>query len=405
MSNIIIIFANIKYDFIFAKIMITRSLTDKIQQLATKFPVVALTGPRQSGKSTLLKYIFPDYKYVTLEDLDIRSFAIADPRGFLATYNNHVIIDEAQRVPQLFSYLQTHIDRLNEPGMYMLSGSRNFHLMEAIDQSLAGRVAILKLLPFSRLELHDGAILPDTIDKQIFTGFYPRIFDKSIDPTDYYPSYINTYIERDVRQILNVTNLTRFTRFLRLCAGRIGQLLNKSSLAVEAGITIPTVDSWLSVLEASYITYCLEPNYKNYNKRIVKSPKLYFYDTGLACSLLGLTSPEQVSTHYMRGELFENLVITQFIKNSFNKGVIPDLTFWRDSTGLEVDLINTLGQNLYAYEIKSGSTFNQSYFDGLKKWSRISDTPPDRLAVIYGGESSLQTSSGKVISIQTHFDI
>lgn len=404
-SKIIIIFAKIKFDFIFAKTMIERSLTTKIQQLATKFPVVALTGPRQSGKSTLLKYIFPDYKYVSLEDLDIRSFAIADPRGFLATYNNHVIIDEAERVPQIFSYLQTHIDKLNEPGMYMLSGSRNFHLMEAIDQSLAGRVAILKLLPFSRLELHEGAILPDSIDKQIFTGFYPRIYDKGIAPIDYYPSYINTYIERDVRQILNVTNLTRFTRFLRLCAGRIGQLLNKSSLAVETGITIPTVDSWLSVLEASYITYCLEPNYKNYNKRIVKSPKLYFYDTGLACSLLGLTSADQVATHYMRGELFENLVITQFIKNSLNKGITPDLTFWRDSSGLEVDLIHTLGQDLFAYEIKSGRTFNQSYFNGLKKWSGISDTPSDHLAVVYGGESSFQTSSGQVISLPTTYTI
>lgn len=385
--------------------MIPRTLSSKLQYLATKFPVVALTGPRQSGKSTLLKYLFPDYRYVSLEDLDIRSFAATDPRGFLSTYDNHVIIDEAERVPELFSYLQTHIDKYNDPGMYMLSGSRNFHLMDAIDQSLAGRVAILKLLPFSRLELNDGGILPTTINDQIFTGFYPRIYDRNIYPTDYFPSYINTYIERDVRQILNVTNLARFTRFLRLCAGRIGRLLNKSSLAVEAGITIPTVDSWLSVLEASYILYCLEPNYRNYNKRIVKSPKLYFYDTGLACSLLGLTSAEQVATHYMRGELFENLVITQFIKSEYNRGVSPDLTFWRDSTGLEIDLINTKGVDLYAYEIKSGSTFNQSYFDGLKKWGVISGTPSDRLAVVYGGESSFQTSSGKVISFQTDFNI
>ena len=385
--------------------MIERSLASKIQYLATKFPIVALTGPRQSGKSTLLKYLFPNYEYVSLEDLDMRTFATEDPRGFLMTFSNHVIIDEAERVPHLFSYLQTHIDNLNETGMYMLSGSRNFHLMEAIDQSLAGRTAILKLLPFSRLELHNGDILPDSIDRQIFTGFYPRIYDKDIHPTDYYPSYINTYIERDVRQILNVTNLNRFTRFLRLCAGRIGQLLNKSSLAVEAGVTIPTVDSWLSVLEASYITYSLEPNYKNYNKRIVKSPKLYFYDTGLACSLLGITSAEQVSTHYMRGELFENLVITQFIKNSLNNGVSPDLTFWRDSTGLEVDLINTIGQDQFAYEIKSGRTFNQSYFDGLKKWSGISGTPSERLAVVYGGESSFKTSFGNVIALPTNFTI
>ncbi|MDE6310386.1 MAG: ATP-binding protein, partial [Muribaculaceae bacterium] len=367
--------------------MIERTLSPKIQQLATKFPVVALTGPRQSGKSTLLKHLFPEYRYVSLEDLDMRAFAMSDPRGFLATYDRQVIIDEAERVPELFSYLQTHIDKLNEPGMYLLSGSRNFHLMDAIDQSLAGRVAVLKLLPFSRLELNNGGILPSGINEQIFTGFYPRIFDKNIYPTDYYPSYINTYIERDVRKILNVTNLSRFTRFLRLCAGRIGQLLNKSSLAVEAGITIPTVDSWLSVLEASYITYCLEPNFKNYNKRIVKSPKLYFYDTGLACSLLGITSADQLSTHYMRGELFENLVITQFIKNKLNTGITPDLTFWRDSSGLEVDLINTLGQESCADEIKSGTTFKPSYFDGRKKWAALSGAPAERLAGVCGGET------------------
>lgn len=378
--------------------MINRTLSSKIQQLASKFPIIALTGPRQSGKSTLLRHMFPEYRYVSLEDLDLRTFAMTDPRGFLSTYNNRVIIDEAERVPSLFSYLQTHVDNVNETGMYMLSGSRNFHLMETIDQSLAGRVAVLKLLPFSRHELKNGNMLPETINNQIFTGFYPRIYDKEIYPSDYYPSYINTYVERDVRQILNVTDLTRFTRFLRLCAGRIGQLLNKSSLAVEAGITIPTVDSWLSVLEASYITYCLEPNYKNYNKRIVKTPKLYFYDTGLACNLLGITSSEQVASHYLRGELFENLVINQFIKDNLNRGNTPDLTFWRDSSGLEVDLVVTEGQQQLAYEIKSGSTYSPAYFKGLKKWSNLSETPVENLAVIYGGDQSLQTSSGKVIS-------
>lgn len=383
--------------------MIKRDIELKVRQLAEKFPVVTITGPRQSGKSTLLKSLFPEYRYVSLENLDVRAFASEDPKGFLKTYDSRVIIDEAERVPSLFSYLQTHIDESGQVGMYMLAGSRNFHLMDAIDQSLAGRTAILKLLPFSRHELKEADSLNPNINSQIFTGFYPRIYDRDIDPNDYYPSYIATYVERDVRSILNVTNLVGFTRFIRLCAGRIGQLLNKASLATEAGITIPTVDSWLSVLEASYILYRLEPNYNNYNKRIVKTPKLYFYDTGLACSLLGITSAEQLDSHFLRGGLFENLVINQFIKESYNKGVNPDLTFWRDSTGLEVDLVETKGINQFGYEIKSGSTYNASFFNGLKKWGDLSKTPSDRLTVIYGGDEKLQTSSGLVLPISDTF--
>lgn len=383
--------------------MIKRDIELKVRQLAEKFPVVTITGPRQSGKSTLLKSLFPEYRYVSLENLDVRALASEDPKGFLKTYESKVIIDEAERVPALFSYLQTHIDESGQVGMYMLAGSRNFHLMDAIDQSLAGRTAILKLLPFSRHELKEADSLNPNINSQIFTGFYPRIYDRDIDPNDYYPSYIATYVERDVRSILNVTNLVGFTRFIRLCAGRIGQLLNKASLATEAGITIPTVDSWLSVLEASYILYRLEPNYNNYNKRIVKTPKLYFYDTGLACSLLGITSAEQLDSHFLRGGLFENLVINQFIKDSYNKGVNPDLTFWRDSTGLEVDLVETKGINQFGYEIKSGSTYNASFFNGLKKWGDLSKTPSDRLTVIYGGDEKLQTSSGLVLPLSDFF--
>ncbi len=383
--------------------MIYRTLSSKIQQLSTKFPIVTLTGPRQSGKSTLLKALFPDYRYLSLENLDMREFALKDPHGFLATYPSHVIIDEAERVPELFSYIQTHVDSVNEPGMYMLAGSRNFHLMAAIDQSLAGRTAVLKLLPLSRRELHEAQKLPGQINSQIFTGFYPRIYDKDIHPADYYPSYITTYVERDVRSLLKIVDLNRFTRFIRLCAGRIGQLLNMSSLATEAGITIPTVDSWLSVLEASYILYRLEPNFNNYNKRIVKSPKLYFYDTGLACSLLGITSADQLDSHFLRGGLFENMVVNQFVKEALNAGRRPDLTFWRDSAGLEVDLIETKGSEMYAYEIKSGETYHSDYFNGLSKWGQLSSTPPERRAVIYGGENSLRTKDGDVVSLRTHF--
>lgn len=383
--------------------MIERILGSKIKQLGSKFPIVTLTGPRQSGKSTLLKNLYPDYKYVSLENPDMRAFASDDPNGFLKTYDNHVIIDEAERVPTLFYYLQTHVDDVNEEGMYMLAGSRNFHLMAAIDQSLAGRTAVLKLLPFSRKELHEADLLPSEINGQIFKGFYPRIYDKDIAPTDYYPSYITTYVERDVRVMLNVADLSRFTRFIRLCAGRIGQLLNKANLATEAGVTIPTVESWLSVLEASYILYRLEPNFNNYNKRIVKTPKLYFYDTGLACSLLGITSPEQLDTHYLRGGLFENLVINQFIKDSYNKGANPDLTFWRDSTGLEVDLVETNGLTQNGFEIKSGSTFNPSFFDSLNKWGALADVPENQRTVIYGGDRSLTTSNGKVLSFASTY--
>lgn len=378
--------------------MINRDIADKIKQLSEKFPIVTVTGPRQSGKSTLLKHIFSDWRYVSLENPDMRSFASEDPNGFIKTFDNHVIIDEAERVPSLFSYLQTHIDDINETGMYMLAGSRNFHLMAAIDQSLAGRTAIMKLLPLSRHELHEAGELSNTINEQIFKGFYPRIYDKDIAPTDYYPSYIATYVERDVRAMLNIGDLGRFTRFIRLCAGRIGQLLNKSNLATETGVTIPTVESWLSVLEASYILYRLEPNFNNYNKRIVKTPKLYFYDTGLACSLLGITSSEQLDVHFLRGGLFENMVVNQFIKDGLNRGIMPDLTFWRDSSGTEVDLVETNGLEQHGYEIKSGNTFTASFFDGLRKWGELSHTPESRRTVIYCGSNDLQTSNGRVVA-------
>lgn len=383
--------------------MIKRDLSYKIKQLSEKFPIITVTGPRQSGKSTLLKNLFPDYRYVSLENPDMRSFATEDPNGFIKTFDNHVIIDEAERVPSLFSYIQTHIDDVNETGMYMLAGSRNFHLMAAIDQSLAGRTAIMKLLPFSRHELNDAGKLPPNINEQIFKGFYPRIYDKDIAPTDYYPSYIATYVERDVRAMLNIGDLSRFTRFIRLCAGRIGQLLNKSNLATEAGVSIPTIESWLSVLEASYILYRLEPNFNNYNKRIVKTPKLYFYDTGLACSLLGITSAEQLDIHFLRGALFENMVINQFMKDGLNNGLTPDLTFWRDSTGVEVDLVVTEELKQHGYEIKSGSTYSPSFFDGLKKWGELSQTRESGRTVVYLGDKDLQTSNGNVISFHHHF--
>ncbi|MDR2122351.1 MAG: ATP-binding protein [Flavobacteriaceae bacterium] len=376
--------------------MIKRELQSKLLDMAVRYPIVTLTGPRQSGKSTLLKNTFPDYKYVTVEDPDIRLFASEDPRGFLATYPDKTIIDEIQRVPELFSYIQGHVDKENKDGMYLLAGSHNFLLMQHVGQSLAGRTTVLKLLPFSHLEMKEGGILPETVDREIFKGGYPRLYDKDIAPTDFYPYYIQTYVERDVRMIKNIGNLSNFIRFIKLCAGRIGQLLNLSSLANECGIAVSTAQAWISILEASYILYLLKPNHNNYAKRLVKSPKLYFYDTGLACSLLNISDAQQLSTHFLRGGLFENLVINEFIKKSLNTGKEPELTFWRDSTGNEVDLLSTINGEQNAWEIKSGATFSSDYFKGIGKWAKLSGVSPEQCHVVYTGDKTLKTSNGSV---------
>ena len=378
--------------------MIERELKAKLELLATKYPIVTLTGPRQSGKSTLLRNTFTDYSYVSLENTENRLFAQTDPNGFLATYPDKTIIDEAQLVPSLFSYLQTHTDFKGKVGMYLLAGSQNFLLMESITQSLAGRTAILKLLPFSRNELKTVTLNKQTIDEEIFTGSYPRIYDKDIAAIDFYPYYIQTYIERDVRQLKHIGDINKFILFLKMCAGRIGQLLNLSSLANECGIAVSTAQAWLSVLEASYIVYLLKPDHNNYSKRLVKTPKLYFYDTGVACSLLNITQAEQIATHFLRGALFENLVINEFVKKSLNTGQEPQLSFWRDKTGNEVDLIEQIAGKQYGYEIKSGATYTNEYFKGLRYWANHSHTETDACNVIYTGDKSLKTSFGNVIS-------
>ncbi|MCH5346689.1 MAG: ATP-binding protein [Muribaculaceae bacterium] len=377
--------------------MIYRDLQSKLVEFSTKFPVITVTGPRQSGKSTLLRATFPEYKYVSLETPDDRLFAESDPKGFLATYPDKTIIDEAQRVPALFSYLQTHIDLTGKEGMYMLAGSHNFLLMQSIGQSLAGRTAILKLLPFSHREMSKGNILQEPVEKEIFFGGYPRIYDKDISPSFYYSSYIQTYLERDIRLLKNIGNLNNFVRFIKLCAARIGQLLNLSSLANECSIAVSTANEWLSVLEASYICYRLSPDFNNFNKRLVKTPKLYFYDTGLACSLLNISAYEQLDTHFLRGGLFENLVINEFVKQAYNDGLQPDITFWRDSTGNEIDLIQYQGGARRAYEIKSSRTFSKDFFKGLTRWSNLSVSTKDDNFVIYTGDKEYKTSSGTVV--------
>lgn len=377
--------------------MIPRTITNKLSDMSRKYPIVTLTGPRQSGKSTLLRTVFSDYRYVSLEEMDMRLFATEDPRGFLSTYPDRTIIDEVQRVPSLFSYLQSHVDKEDREGMYLLAGSHNFLLMENITQTLAGRTAVLRLLPFAQDEMRAGNILPHSTDEVIFRGAYPRLYDKGIAPVDYYPYYIQTYVERDVRQLRNIGELSKFVLFLKLCAGRIGQLLSLQSLANECGISQTTASAWLSLLEASYIAYRIQPDHNNYTKRLVKTPKLYFYDTGLACSLLGIQTVEQLPTHFLRGGLFENLVINEFVKHSYNKGKQPNLTFWRDTAGNEIDLIQTIGSDQYAYEIKSGATYSSDYFKGMIKWAELSGIPANRCFAIYNGEELLKTSLGTVV--------
>lgn len=377
--------------------MIERNIIDKIQYLLTKYPVVTITGTRQCGKSTLLRNSFPTMRYVSLEDPDLREFAIDDARGFLNNFGTPLIIDEAQYAPKLFSYIQTRIDSEGQTGMYILSGSHNFLLMESISQSLAGRTAVLKMAPFSVSELTHANLLPELND-WLFTGGFPRIYDKQINPVDFFPSYFQTYIERDVRLLRNINDLSHFVRFVKLCAARIGQLLNINALANECEVSIQTVNSWLSVLETSYVIYLLKPYHNNFNKRLVKSPKLYFCDTGLAASLLGMENARQIETHYLRGELFENMVIMEFIKQEYAQGREPNISFWRDSNQNEIDLLVERGLDLQAYEIKSSATMKTEYFNGLNKFATLAQLPRESLHVVYGGDVNYLTAFGDLIS-------
>lgn len=378
--------------------LIDRDLSVKIAQLSRKFPIISITGPRQSGKTTLAKMCFPHYHYANLEMPDIRMFAEKDPRSFLARSEDGLIIDEAQYVPELFSYIQGISDESGKTGEFILTGSQNFLLLEKITQSLAGRVAVLNLMPFSYKELKSASLAPEDYLSLLIKGSYPAVYDKQIDPDDFFPSYIQSYLERDVRNIINVNNLSAFRNFLGVVAGRTGQLVNASSISNEIGVDQKTIKSWLAVLEASYIIFFLRPYHKNFNKRLVKSPKLYFYDTGLVCSLLGIKGTENLSTHYLRGALFENFIISEISKYYLNKGKKPDIFFWRNNTGNEVDCIVDEGIYQKIIEIKSGSTLHQDFFSGLEYYRRLSGISAENCYLIYGGIESQARSNSIVLS-------
>lgn len=381
--------------------MINRQLENEILQLKNEFPIVAILGPRQSGKTTISKKIFSNYKYVTLEDIDNREYATNDPRGFLETYNKNIIFDEIQRVPKLMSYLQSHVDKMNENGKIIITGSHNFLLMEQISQSLAGRVGITKLLPFSYKEISH---LNLKIEELVFKGLYPRIYDQNIRPSVFYKNYISTYIEKDIRQLKQITKIDDFYRFIKILAGRTGQELNTNSLGDECGVSHNTIKEWISVLEASFLIFKLKPYHKNYNKRIVKNPKIYFTDTGLVCSLLGIRKPEEIDYHFLKGSLFETFIINEFIKSNFNYGENFDIYFWRDNHKKEIDLILDSGLDQYAFEIKSSKTIHEKFFDTMKYWESLTQNNRDKMYVIYGGKENYKRNDFNVLGWNNLFD-
>jgi len=372
--------------------MYKRKLAETLLYVATKFPVITITGPRQSGKTTLVQSVFPDKKYVTLEDFDTRAFASQDPRGFLNFYKGGVIIDEAQYVPVLFSYIQTHVDKSKIMGEFILTGSQHFLLTEKISQSLAGRAAILELLPCALDEL---SLTNISLYDILWKGFYPSIHNQDIDPQIFYKSYLNTYVERDLRSISLVHDISKFRIFLQLCAGRVGQIINMSSLGNDCAIDQKTAKAWLSILETSYIAFLLKPHYKNFNKRLIKQSKLYFYDTGLVAYLLGIARASDIRRHFARGALFENYVAIELLKKRFNQGQESNLYFWRDSHGVEIDFIQDKGSDLIPVEVKSSETLDSSLFNGMEYFQKLSSI--DKGYLIYSGTEPQERSKVKVL--------
>ena len=363
-----------------------------------KYPILVLTGPRQSGKTTFLKNEFPNYTYINLENLDNRTYALNDPNGFLAEHGNFVILDEAQRAPELFSYLQTKVDNDKIMGQYILSGSQNFHLMRNISQSLAGRVALFKLLPFDNLEMEHADWLNDDYAVNLQRGFYPAIYDRDIPSKVFYSNYVQTYVERDLTELIQVKNLKQFRNFITLCAARVGQLLNLNSLANECGISQPTAKAWISVLETSYILYQLQPFHSNINKRMTKNSKLYFYDTGLVCFLLKINDASSLKTSAYKGSLFENYVINEYIKQQYHQNLLLDFWFWRDAVGHEVDFIWQNTEKLNLVEIKASETIIPDMFKGLSYMKKFMPDLIESKTIVHTGLFNQNRTAGEVLS-------
>lgn len=377
---------------------VNRNIKQQMDFIGSKYPILALTGPRQSGKTTFLKKAFSNYTYINLENLDNRRFALNDPNSFLKQYDKYVIFDEVQRVPELFSFLQNKVDEDNIMGQYILSGSQNFHLMQSITQSLAGRVALFKLFPFDFDELESVNLLHDEYVQNLFRGFYPAIFDRDIPPKVFYSNYIQTYVERDLSEIIQVKDLKQFRKFITLCAARVGQLANLNSLANECGITQPTAKSWISVLESSYILFQMQPYYSNLSKREVKTPKLYFYDTGLLCHLLKIKDASAIYTHSMKGNLFENFVITEIVKKNYHLNLMRDFWFWRDAKGHEVDLIWQKSEKLNIVEIKASATIMPEMFKGLSYFEKYFVDKIESKTLVHSGNFNQKRKLGNVMS-------
>jgi uncharacterized protein len=375
--------------------MIQRIARKKLVDLAASFKAVAVTGARQTGKTTLVKQVFKNKPYISLENPDARRFALEDPHGFLASYPNGAILDEVQRTPELFSYLQEILDNSQEKGLFILTGSNNFLLQQTIVQTLAGRIATIHLLPFSIAELAKEKLLEEDDDQLMLQGFYPPIYDQEIKPFDWCSNYIRTYVEKDVRQIKNISDLITFERFLHLLAGRSGQELNSSALAVETGVDVKTIQSWIGILESSFIIYLLKPHHRNFTKTIVKRPKLYFYDTALVCYLLGIRNTTHLRSHPLRGSLFEGMVVTELVKTRRNYGSDIDLFYWRDKTGHEIDIVIDDGISLMPVEIKSGKTIHAEFFKNIEYWQSLSGTK--KSFILYAGSASQKRSDGKEV--------
>jgi len=373
--------------------MITRTLGPILSEKARLFPIVSVTGPRQSGKTTLCKQVFSEYIYYNLEAPETFQMIMSNPRGFLSGKSG-VVLDEIQKAPELFSYLQVISDEQEKPGQFIISGSQNFLLQDRISQTLAGRVYNARLLPPDLIEIANSLTLQVNPDYYMFRGFYPRVIAQELPPSDFYPQYIQTYVERDVRDVLRIGNLALFQRFMRVLAGRAGKLINLSEIGNQVGVDHKTIRSWISILEASYLVFFLQPFERNFNKRIIKTPKIYFYDTGILCSLLNIQNEESLMQHWARGEVFENLVIANYQKCNLHQGIYRQLYFWRDQSGNEIDCIYESDGKIHATEIKSAASFSTEFLKHLKYFRKLSNDTDVKLSLVYGGNENWETADG-----------